>query len=131
MTACDPAAPGPPVIRQLTGVISDRGSKYAVSGAPAAGPDDVDAILRELKRAKKFARATHNTWGLLLADGTALKSDDGEAGAGMVILRMLERAAVHDHVVIVTRWYGGKHLGGDRFRHVQDCVRAYLDAFPA
>jgi putative IMPACT (imprinted ancient) family translation regulator len=28
---------------------------------------------------------------------------------------------------VVTRWYGGKKLGGDRFRHVQDCVRAYLD----
>jgi len=27
----------------------------------------------------------------------------------------------------VTRWFGGKHLGGDRFRHVQECVRAYLD----
>jgi len=30
--------------------------------------------------------------------------------------------------VVVTRWYGGKHLGGDRFRHVQGCVRAFLDA---
>ena len=29
-------------------------------------------------------------------------------------------------VVIVTRWYGGKHLGGDRFRHVVDAVRHYL-----
>jgi putative IMPACT (imprinted ancient) family translation regulator len=28
--------------------------------------------------------------------------------------------------VIVTRWYGGKKLGGDRFRHVQSCVREYL-----
>ncbi len=123
----NPAARSSPVIRQLTGVISDRGSKYAVSGAPASTPDEVDAVLKELKRAKKFAKATHNSWGLLLGDGTPLKSDDGESGAGMVILRMLEREALYDHVVIVTRWYGGKHLGGDRFRHVQDCVRAYLD----
>ena len=56
----------------------------------------------------------------------AIKADDGEAGAGMVILRMLERAGLRDHVVIVTRWYGGKHLGGDRFRHVQEAVRLYL-----
>ena len=46
----------------------------------------------------------------------------------MVILRMLERAECFDHLVIVTRWYGGKHLGGDRFRHVQTCVHSYLDA---
>ena len=49
----------------------------------------------------------------------------------MVILRMLEREGLNDHVVIVTRWYGGKHLGGDRFRHVQTAVRVYLDALGA
>ena len=114
-------------MRQLTGVISDRGSKYAVSGGPACSRDDVDAFLKQLKKDKKFARATHNTWAVLLTDGTPLKGDDGEAGAGMVILRMLEREGLLDHIIVVTRWYGGKHLGGDRFRHVQDCVHAYLE----
>ena len=42
------------------------------------------------------------------------------------MLQILERAGLVDHVVIVTRWYGGKHLGGDRFRHVADAVRLYL-----
>ena len=41
---------------------------------------------------------------------------------------LLEREGLQDHLIVVTRWYGGKHLGGDRFRHVQTCVRAYLDA---
>jgi putative IMPACT (imprinted ancient) family translation regulator len=49
----------------------------------------------------------------------------------MVILRMMERGAFKDHLIIVTRWYGGKHLGGDRFRHVQTCVRMYLDQLDA
>jgi len=114
-------------MRQLTGVISDRGSKYAVSGGPVQGRSGVDAFLKALKRDKKFAKATHNTWGVLGGDGIPLKGDDGEGGAGMVIIRMLERAGLHDHIIVVTRWYGGKHLGGDRFRHVQDCVQAYLD----
>lgn len=113
-------------MRQLLGVISDRGSKYAVSGGPVRSRADVDDFLKALKRDKKFARATHNTWAVILPDGTPLKNDDGEAGAGMVILRMLERDSVKGHLVVVTRWYGGKHLGGDRFRHVQDCVRAYF-----
>ncbi|MFY9240114.1 MAG: YigZ family protein [Roseovarius sp.] len=118
-------------MNQLTGVISDRGSKYAVSGGPVSSRAGVDAALKALKRDKKFAKATHNTWAVLLSDSAPLKGDDGEAGAGMVILRMLEREGRMDHLVIVTRWYGGKHLGGDRFRHVQDCVHAYLAAFPA
>lgn len=111
----------------LDNIISDRGSKYAVSGAPCSSEDEAKALIRELCRKKKFAKATHNTWGLLTEAGP-VKNDDGESGAGMVILRMLEREELRDHLVVVTRWYGGKHLGGDRFRHVQDAVRLYLDA---
>ena len=115
-------------MRQIDNVVTDRGSKYAVTGGPAASRAEVDAFLKELKRVRKFAKATHNSWAILLADGTPIKSDDGESGAGMVILRMLERAGLHDHVIVVTRWYGGTKLGGDRFRRVQDCVNAYLEA---
>lgn len=107
-------------------VLTDRGSKYAVSGAPARSRDEVDAVLAALKSDKDYARATHNTWAAVLPTG-ALKADDGEAGAAMVILRMMERAGLSDHVIVVTRWYGGKKLGGDRFRRVQDATRAYLE----
>lgn len=114
-------------LRVLEGIISDRGSKYAVSGGVCRNADEARAFIKELKRNKKFAKATHNTWGLLSEAGP-LKNDDGESGAGMVILRMLERENLSDHIIVVTRWYGGKHLGGDRFRHVQTAVRMYLDA---
>ena len=100
------------------GVISDRGSKYAVSGGPCRSPDEAGAFIKRLCRKKKFAKATHNTWAFL-QDSVPVKHDDGETGAGMVIVRMLEREGVHNHLVVVTRWYGGKHLGGDRFRHVR------------
>ncbi len=97
-----------------------------MTGAPVASREDIDAVLAELKHDRAYAKATHNTWAAILPTG-ALKADDGEAGAGMVILRMMEREGVAGHLIIVTRWYGGKKLGGDRFRRVQDAVRAYLD----
>ena len=112
----------------LENILSDQGSRYAMSGGPADTAEAARAFVRELTRRKKFAKATHNTWGLLTGDGAQLKNDDGESGAGLVILRQLETAGLHDHVVVVTRWYGGKHLGGDRFRHVQQAVRTYLEA---
>lgn len=99
-----------------------------MSGCPVADREGVDEALKQLKRDKSYAKATHNTWAVLLSGSGPLKGDDGEAGAGMVIIRMLEREELHNHLIVVTRWYGGKHLGGDRFRHVQTCVRAYLDA---
>ncbi len=66
----------------------------------------------------------------MLFDDGPLKNDDGEAGAGMVIVRMLEREDLRNHLIIVTRWFGGTHLGGDRFRRVQDCVSYYLSELP-
>ncbi|WP_171232858.1 YigZ family protein [Ruegeria sp. HKCCA4812] len=107
-------------------VMTDRGSKYAVSGAQVTTRAEIDAVLNDLKSDKSYAKATHNTWAATLPTG-ALKADDGESGAGMVILRMIERAGLKNHLIVVTRWYGGKKLGGDRFRRVQDATRAYLD----
>jgi len=114
------------------GIITDRGSKYSVSGGPCRTSLEAKAFIKALRRKKKFAKATHNSWAFLQPESpnkpeTPNKNDDGESGAGMVIVRMLEREKLHNHIVVVTRWYGGKHLGGDRFRHVQNAVRHYLD----
>jgi putative IMPACT (imprinted ancient) family translation regulator len=112
----------------LENILTDRGSKYAVSGGACGSPADAKTFIKTLKKTKKFAKATHNSWGAI-CDGKPIKDDDGEGGAGMIILRMLEREELSDHIIVVTRWYGGKHLGGDRFRHVQTAVNAYLDAY--
>lgn len=111
---------------QLEGVVSDRGSRYAVSGGTALSRAEVDAFIKALKKKSKYAKATHNTWAVILSDGGPVKNDDGESGAGAVILKMLEREGLQDVVVVVTRWYGGVHLGGDRFAHVVTCTRAFL-----
>ncbi len=116
---------------QIEDVLRDRGSRYAVSGGPVQGRAGVDAFLADLKRAKKFAKATHNSWAVVLSGDGAMRNDDGESGAGAVILKMIERAGLQDHVIVVTRWYGGVHLGGDRFAHVVTSVRAYLEALAA
>lgn len=112
-------------MRILENILSDRGSKYAVSGGAVATVEEARAFTKALCRNKKFAKASHNSWAVLLPDGP-LKNDDGEAGAGMVIVRMLEREDLRGHLICVTRWFGGKHLGGDRFRHVAEAVRVYL-----
>ncbi|MBV1869137.1 MAG: YigZ family protein [Marinosulfonomonas sp.] len=107
-------------------VLTDRGSKYAVSGGAVQDQSEARKFVKSLCRRKKFSRATHNTWAAIL-DGVPTKSDDGESGAGMVIVRMLEREGLQNHIIVVTRWFGGVKLGGDRFRRVQDAVRYYLD----
>lgn len=112
---------------QLDDVLRDRGSRYAVSGGPVAGRAGALAFVAALKTNKKFAKATHHSWAAIL-NGEAIKTDDGEAGAGAVILKMIEREGLADHIIVVTRWYGGVHLGGDRFAHIVTSVRAYFAA---
>lgn len=113
-------------MKQIGNVLTDRGSKYAVSGGVVTTRAGAADFIKNLKRKKKFAKATHNTWAVIFADGEQVKNDDGESGAGALILQMLAREGLHDHIVVITRWYGGVHLGGDRFRHVKTCVQAYL-----
>ena len=112
----------------LEDLLRDRGSRYAAAAGDVANRAEIDAFLAALRRRRKFDKATHHSWAALLANGGPLKNDDGEAGAGAVILKMLEREGVANRIVVVTRWYGGVHLGGDRFAHVVTCTRAALAA---
>lgn len=110
--------------------IEDRGSKYSVSIGRVEGRGDIKSFLKQLKANKKYAKATHNSWAARLSHDGAIyetKSDDGETGAGMVILRILQKENVTNCVVCVTRWFGGVKLQGDRFKHVQDATKYAVD----
>lgn len=115
----------------LEDLLRDRGSRYAAATGPVRSRAEIDVFLKTLRARRKFAKATHHSWAAVLSDGGPLKGDDGESGAGAVILKMLEREGLTDHIVMVTRWYGGVHLGGDRFAHVVTCTRAALAAIRA
>ena len=107
-------------------IIEDRGSKYSVSVGRVQGRADIKLFLKQLKSNKKYAKATHNSWATRISqDGIIYetKADDGETGAGMVILRVMQKEQVSDCVICVTRWFGGVKLMGNRFKHVQDATK--------
>ena len=111
-------------------IIKDRGSVYSVSAGEVKNRDDIKSFLKKLKSNKKYAKATHNSFAVRISHGGAIfetKSDDGEAGAGNVILRILKKRDFMDIIVVITRWFGGVKLEGDRFRHIQDGTIYILD----
>ena len=57
-------------------IINDRGSKHSVCGAPASSKAEAVSIIKALKKNNKYAKATHNSWAILLSDGGPLKNDD-------------------------------------------------------
>ncbi|MDA9009472.1 YigZ family protein [Alphaproteobacteria bacterium] len=113
----------------LEQVISDRGSRYSVGLGTVKSEEDIKALLKTHTAKKKYRTATHNTWAARINGENSIeemKSDDGESGAGGVILNVLEGEQALDVAVVVTRWYGGKHLGSDRFRHVKNAAHMVL-----
>uniref|UniRef100_A0A915PQF3 RWD domain-containing protein n=1 Tax=Setaria digitata TaxID=48799 RepID=A0A915PQF3_9BILA len=90
-------------------------------------------VLNKLKENNKIARATHNMYAWLTEEnvnGRLIKQhdceDDGEIGAGAKLLNLLELMKAKNVLVIITRWYGGIHLGPDRFRHICNLARQIL-----
>lgn len=111
-------------------IIVDRGSSYSVSFGKVENRDDIKLFLKTLKQYKKYAKATHNSWAVRISKDTVIyetKSDDGETGAGMVILRAMQKDEVSNCIICVTRWFGGVKLMGDRFKHLQDASRYAIE----
>lgn len=111
-------------------IIEDRGSKYSVSFGKVQGREDIKNFLTQLKSNKKYAKATHNSWAARISKDSAIyetKNDDGEVGAGMVILRIMQKENITDCIICVTRWFGGIKLMGDRFKHVQDATKHAIE----
>jgi len=107
-------------------VIIDRGSRYSVSMGRVTSRKDIVQFMNTLKSHKQCQRATHYSYAARISQhGTIYetKRDDGEAGAGQIILRIMQQQSVVNGVVCVTRWFGGTKLMNDRFAHIQTAAR--------
>lgn len=52
--------------------------------------------------------------------------DDGEDGAGRKLALLLQMRNADGVLVVVSRWYGGIHLGPKRFAHISNVARDVL-----
>ncbi len=105
--------------------ITDRKSVFQAHIAPLSQEKDVWPLLQALKNDRKIARATHNIWAYRVGH-SADNDDDGETAAGRRLAALLEMCGATDVLCVVSRWYGGIHLGPDRFKHINNCARKLL-----
>jgi len=111
--------------------LTDRKSKFVAHLVRVESVEEVDIAMADLLRDKKVANATHNiaAYRIIGSDGRLIsfRDDDGETGAGDKLLYLLERMGVTNTLVVVTRWYGGVHLGPDRFKHITGVAKQLIE----
>lgn len=94
----------------------DRFRAFAV---PCTSAEEAAAKVRRLILAYGLEDASHLSWAVRPErEGSMMetKSDGGETGAGACILDVLRKRGTTNILVLVARWYGGRHLGSLRFR---------------
>ena len=116
-------------------------STFLAHAAPCTSrPEALSHIATLISSSKKLASATHNitayrirlrqqaavSSGALPASYIQDSNDDGETAAGSRLLHLLQVMGCEDVVVVVTRWYGGVKLGGERFRCIGNVAREAL-----
>ncbi|KAK6174401.1 hypothetical protein SNE40_017686 [Patella caerulea] len=114
--------------------IHDRKSFFQAHCAPVNSVKEVDLVMDKLLENRKIAAATHNMQAYRICQEGKKNDlwyqdckDDGEIHAGNRMLHLMEILEVRNVLVVVTRWYGGIHLGPDRFKHINNCTRDILD----
>jgi hypothetical protein len=115
----------------LSEVVTEKKSVFISRATPVTSIDQAKQYLAHLLATdKKVAKATHNitAWRIHGENGVQYQDcdDDGETAAGGRVLHLLELMGVWDAMVVVTRWYGGVHLGPDRFRIINQTAREAL-----
>ena len=90
--------------------------------------EHIQFVLAELLlNNKKVARASHNMFAYRFINeiGTLISDcdDDGEKGSGAKLSSLLDMCKVDNVLVVVSRWYGGIHLGSARFKWIASVAR--------
>lgn len=99
-------------------------SRFVCSLQRVTTKEEADAFIASIRQ--KNPKANHNCFAYLLGEHDEIQreSDDGEPSgtAGVPILEVLKRMAIHDVVAVVTRYFGGIKLGAGGL------IRAYSNS---
>jgi putative IMPACT (imprinted ancient) family translation regulator len=103
--------------------------RFAAGGVRLGPGDNPKKAAARVARRLRMHKASHVSWACRTTHGgrtDETKSDGGESGAGNVILDVLRKSSANNVLVVVARWYGGRHLGGLRFRVYSKLTSATL-----
>lgn len=111
--------------------ISDRKSTFVAFAIEVHSVDEAYQRLSDLMEDKKCGRANHAMRAWRIKDkntGAQYQDcdDDGETAAGGRMLHLMTIMDAWDVMVVCCRWFGGVHIGPDRFKHINSTTRDVL-----
>lgn len=115
--------------------VSLKQSTFVARATTITDPSQRPKLLKSLFDAQPGLRsASHNVWAYRIHPSEKgisnypreASHDDGESGAGDLLLRVLRETNTMDTLVVMTRWYGGIMLGPDRWRLMRNVVTSAL-----
>jgi len=108
---------------------SIKKSRFIGHAAPVCSADEAMLFIQAIRQ--QHPDANHNVWAYALRGGLLRYSDDGEpqGTAGLPTLDVLQKQCLVDCVVVVTRYFGGIHLGaGGLVRAYSQSAKLAVDA---
>jgi hypothetical protein len=132
------------IMKGISGEINtDRGSSFQTHANKLENFEQVETYMKILLTNNKIKKATHNIMAYRFnekiknksKDGNGNKNnlnitegfdDDGEDGAGVRLLGILQKMKVYNIFIVVSRWFGGTLLGNDRFKHINDSAKKLI-----
>jgi putative IMPACT (imprinted ancient) family translation regulator len=106
---------------------TEKKSKFQAFCASCKSKQEVALFRASLLENPKIESATHNILAYITPEESGF-DDDGETHAGIQVLQMMQLAGAVDCAVVVTRWFGGIQLHGDRFRIITSMALDILKA---
>ncbi|ANZ77593.1 BA75_04996T0 [Komagataella pastoris] len=110
--------------------VVDRKSTFIGYSRAVHSEKEVFEYINELKMDRKIAKSNHvmTAYRIQADNGVRYKDcdDDGETAAGSRLLHLLDIIDAWNVVVVVVRWFGGLHIGPDRFKHINSTAREAL-----
>lgn len=136
------------ILKGVSGEVStDRGSSFQSHASRLEKIEQIDNFMNILVTNNKIKKATHNIMAYRFSEKnknnpkeekkknkneaknlniTEGFNDDGEDGAGMRLLGILQKMKIYNVFVVVSRWFGGTLLGNDRFKHINDSAKKLI-----
>ncbi|TPX68276.1 hypothetical protein CcCBS67573_g07242 [Chytriomyces confervae] len=132
-TASSDGNPGKTTVSPLSiqsgPVVIEQRSKFQAHIARINSASDAARLVEHVRTLKTNKKATHFMQAYVLRNGAC--SDDGEKGAGDVMLRVLRATGQSDVAAVVVRWYGGVNMGGARFRAIGGVLKNLITNNPS